>query len=132
MSYVLLKHLHVTFVVLSATGFFLRGLLMMRDSPLLQRRWVKVVPHVNDTGLLAAALGLVFTTGQYPFIHAWVTAKIFGLIAYIILGSVALRAGRTPGARVAAWMAALLVFGWVVSVALTKNPWGFFSPAVGG
>lgn len=132
MSYVLLKHLHVTFVVLSITGFFLRGLLMMRASPLLHRRWMNVVPHVNDTGLLAAALGLVFLTGQYPFVHAWVTAKIFGLIAYIILGSLALRAGRTRGTRIAAFLAAMVVFGWVVSVALTKNPWGFLSPAVGG
>lgn len=132
MSYVLLKHLHVTFVALSVAGFFARGLLMMRGSPLLQRRWVKVVPHINDTGLLAAALGLVFMIEQYPFVHAWVTAKIFGLIAYIILGSVALKAGRTPGVRIAAWLAALAVFGWVVSVALTKNPWGFLSPAAGG
>jgi len=127
MSYVLFKHLHVTFVVLSVTGFFLRGVLMMRDSPLLHRRWVKVVPHVNDTALLAAALGLMVITGQYPFVHDWVTAKVFGLIAYIILGSLALKAGRTRGARIGAWLAALAVFGWVVTVALTKNPWGFVS-----
>lgn len=127
MSYVLLKHFHVTFVVLSVAGFFMRGVLMMRESPLLQRRWIKVVPHVNDTGLLAAALGLVVVTGQYPFVHAWVTAKIFGLIGYIILGSVALKVGRTRTQRIAAWLAALAVFGWVVTVALTKNPWGFFS-----
>lgn len=132
MSYVLLKHLHVSFVVLSIAGFFSRGLLMMRASPLLQRRWVKVVPHVNDTGLLAAALGLVVVTGQYPFVHAWVTAKIFGLIAYIILGSVALKAGRTRGQRVAAWLGALAVFSWVVTVALTKNPWGFLNLQGGG
>lgn len=131
MSYVVLKHLHVVFVVLSATGFFVRGLLMMWASPWLERRWVKVVPHVNDTLLLAAALGLVVVTGQYPFAVDWVTAKIFGLIAYIILGSVALRAGRTRGMRIAAWVAALAVFGWVISVALTKNPFGVLS-LVGG
>ncbi len=132
MSYVLLKHLHVTFVVLSVTGFFLRGLLMMRESPLQHRRWIKIAPHVNDTALLAAALGLVVVTGQYPFVHDWVTAKIFGLIVYIILGAVALRAGRTRRVRIAALMAALVVFGWLVSVALTKNPWGFVSWPGGG
>lgn len=132
MSYLLLKHLHVSFVILSAVGFFLRGLLMVRDSPLLQRRWVNVVPHINDTALLAAAISLVVMSGQYPFVHAWVTAKIFGLIAYIILGAVALRAGRTRRVRIAALLAALVVFGWVVSVALTKNPWGFLSLAAGG
>lgn len=129
--YLALKHLHVTFVVLSVTGFFLRGLLMLRGSPFLQRRWIKIVPHLNDTGLLAAAIGLSAVTEQYPFVHGWVTAKVFGLIAYIILGSVALKAGKTQGVRVAAWVAALVVFGYVVSVALTKDPLGVFSLASG-
>lgn len=121
-----IKHLHVACVAISLSGFFLRGLLMMRDSPLLARPWLKFVPHVNDTILLAAAIALTVLTGQYPFIDAWVTAKIFGLIAYIILGSVALKAGRTKGVRVAAWLAALGTFGYVVSVALTRHPSGFF------
>lgn len=123
--YAAVKDLHIACVTLSGLGFFLRGLLMMVDSPLLQRRWVGIVPHVNDTVLLAAAIGLTFLTQQFPFVDAWVTAKIFGLIAYIILGAVALRAGRTRRVRVAAWFAALMVFGYVVSVALTKSPWGF-------
>lgn len=123
--YAAVKHLHIACVTLSGVGFFLRGLLMMADSPVLQRRWIRIVPHVNDTVLLAAAIALVFLTQQFPFVDAWVTAKIFGLIAYIILGAVALRAGRTRGVRVAAWFGALAVFGYVVSVALTKSPWGF-------
>lgn len=129
--YPAIKHLHITFVVLSGTGFFMRGLLMLQESPWLKRRWMKVVPHVVDTGLLAAAIALVVVTDQYPFVDAWVTAKIFGLIAYIILGSVALKAGRTKRMRAAAWLAALATFGYVVSVALTKNPWGVLSLAGG-
>ncbi|CAG0952683.1 Protein YchQ [Rhodocyclaceae bacterium] len=129
--YFAIKHLHITCVILSGTGFFLRGLLMANRSPLLGRRWMKVLPHINDTLLLAAAIGLVAMTEQYPFIDAWVTAKIFGLIAYIILGSVALKAGRTRRIRLAAWLGALVTFGYVVSVALTKNPWGVFSLAGG-
>lgn len=129
--YAAIKHLHITCVILSGTGFFLRGLLMFRDSPLLSRRWIKVVPHVNDTALLAAAIALTVLTDQYPFVDAWVTAKVFGLIAYVILGSLALKAGRTKGARRAAWFAALAVFGFVVSVALTKSPWGVLSLAGG-
>lgn len=129
--YTVVKHLHILFVTLSVSGFVVRGLLMMRGSPLLHRRWFKVVPHVNDTLLLAAALALMVMSEQYPFVDAWVTAKVFGLIAYIILGSLALKAGRTPAVRLAAWLAALAVFGYVVTVALTKNPWGLFSLAGG-
>lgn len=128
-AYLVLKHLHVTCVVLSIAGFFLRGLLMLRDSPLLARPWLRTVPHVNDTLLLAAAIGLSIVTAQYPFVHGWVTAKIFGLITYIVLGSVALKAGRSKGVRVVAWLAALLCFGYIVSVALTKNPLGLLALA---
>jgi len=123
--YLALKYLHVTCVVISMSGFFLRGVWMLADSPMLARRWVKVLPHINDTLLLVAAIGLVLVTGQYPFVSGWVTAKIFGLLAYIGLGIFALRRGRTKAQRAAFWLAALMSAGYVVSVALTRDPRGF-------
>ncbi len=125
--YVLVKYVHVISVVLSVGGFFLRGLLMMRDSRLLQARWIKVLPHINDTVLLVAALTLAAMSGQYPFVADWVTAKIFGVIAYIILGALALRDASSRRTRIACWFASLAVFGWIVSVALTRQPLGVFA-----
>ncbi len=122
--YLAIKHLHVTCVVISGLGFFLRGILMLLDSPLQQRRMIRIVPHVNDSLLLAAAIALVVMSEQYPFVEGWVTAKVFGLVFYIILGSIALKAGRTKRVRLLAWLMALLVFGYIVSVALTKDPRG--------
>jgi uncharacterized membrane protein SirB2 len=127
MSYLLLKHLHVTFVVISITGFFLRGIWMLTDSPLLDRRWVRVVPHVNDTLLLAAAIGLSVVQQQYPFVHGWVTAKVLGLLAYIGFGLFALRRGRSKRVRAGFWLAAMICFAYIVSVALTKDPRGFLA-----
>ena len=125
MNYLLLKHLHVTAVVVSGTGFFLRGLLMLNDSPLLQRRLLKVLPHIVDTVLLGSAITMALISTQYPFVQPWLTAKFFGLLAYILLGTVALKRGRTLGMRVSAFFAALLVYAWIVSVAITKNLAGF-------
>jgi uncharacterized membrane protein SirB2 len=125
--YLAVKYVHVISVVLSLTGFFLRGILMMRDSPLLAARWIKVVPHVNDTVLLVAALSLAAMSGQYPFVVGWVTAKVLGVIAYIILGALALRDASTRRMRIACWLASLAVFGWIVSVALTRQPLGFLA-----
>lgn len=125
--FVLVKYVHVVSVVLSVTGFFLRGLLMMRDSPLLNVRWMKVLPHVNDTVLLIAALSLAVMSGQYPFVVDWVTAKVFGVIVYIILGALALRDANTRTMRISCWLASLMVFGWIVSVALTRQPMGFLA-----
>lgn len=127
MDYLLLKHIHMTAVTLSGTGFVLRGLLMLVRSPVLDARWVRIAPHVVDTVLLASAIGLVILIGQYPFVHGWVTAKVLGLLAYIGLGMFALRRGRSQTVRFAFWVAALAVFGWIVSVALTKDPAGWLA-----
>lgn len=125
--YALVKHVHVISVTLSVTGFFLRGILMLREAPLMNARWVKVLPHVNDTILLAAALTLAAMSNQYPFVTNWVTAKVFGVIAYIILGALALRDASTRKMRIVCWIASLAVFGWILSVALTRQPMGFFA-----
>lgn len=127
MLYSLLKHLHVACAVISGCGFFLRGLWMMRRSPLLDARWVRIAPHVVDTLLLASAIGLVVVTQQYPLAQNWVSAKILGLLAYIGLGMAALRRGRTRTVRIASWVAALAAFGYIVSVALSRNAAGFLA-----
>jgi uncharacterized membrane protein SirB2 len=120
-AYALLKSAHVTCVVVSGAGFILRGLWMLQDSPLLARRWVRVAPHVVDTALLASAIALAAATGQYPFVQGWITAKVFGLVAYIGLGTIALKRGRTRGVRLAAFCGALLVFSYIVAVATTRS-----------
>lgn len=122
-----LKLIHISCVVISIHFFFLRGIWMMFDSPLLQARWVKIVPHVIDATLLFSALALAWQIKQYPFVHGWLTAKVFGLIAYIILGTIALKRGKTRQIRVLAWVAALLVFSFIVWVAATHNPAPFLN-----
>lgn len=127
MSYILLKHLHVTAVAVSGAGFLLRGLLMLRDSPLLQRRVFKILPHVIDTILLGSAIAMAVISAQYPFVQPWLTAKFFGLLAYIVFGMMALKRGRTKGQRAAWLLAALLAFAYIVSVALARDPLGFLA-----
>ena len=121
MNYLAVKHLHITCAVVSGSFFLLRGIWMLADSPLLQRRWVRVLPHVVDTLLLASALVLVFWSGQYPFVQTWLTAKLLALIAYIGLGTVALKRGKTRGVRTFALFAALATFAYIVAVALTRQ-----------
>ena len=126
------KVLHVTFVAAGGLGFLLRGLLMLADSPPAKQGWLRLAPHVNDTLLLAAAVALAVMSGQYPFVDGWLTAKVLALAAYVILGSVALKAGRTKGIRLVAWLGALVLYGYVISVALAKDPRGFLALTGGG
>ncbi|MFZ6720093.1 SirB2 family protein [Undibacterium sp. Ji49W] len=120
-SYVGIKHLHMTCAALSGSLFLLRGIWMLRSSSMLTRRWVRILPHVIDTILLASALTLAMWSGQYPFRQDWLTAKLLALILYIVLGTVALKRGKTPAIRAVALVAALLVFAYIVSVALTRQ-----------
>ena len=118
MVYAAVKELHVAAVALSWTLFFLRGVWMIADSPRLKARWVRVVPHVNDTILLLAGLYLATFVGLQP----WIVAKLVALVAYILIGMVAITRGRTKPVRIAAWIAAQCVFLYIVAVALRKNP----------
>lgn len=116
-----LKYLHITCAAISITGFVIRGLWMLRDSPRLRKRWVKVAPHVNDTLLLAAGIALAVRIQQYPFVHGWLTAKILALIAYIVIGAIGLKYGKTRNIRIAAWLGASAIFLYIVLVALTRQ-----------
>ena len=125
MDYTALKTLHLATIAVTLALFVLRGAWMMADSPRLQARWVRIVPHLNDTLLLASGFGLAIMLGQYPLVDGWLTAKLVALIAYIVLGTVALKRGKTRRTRIAAWIAALLVFGYIVAVAVTHDPLPF-------
>ena len=120
-----LKFTHVSCAAISYTLFVIRGVWVMRGSALLQQRWVRTVPHVVDTVLLASAIAMAIITRQYPLAEPWLTAKVIALAFYIALGALALHYGETRSIRVTAWIAAQAVFAYIVAVALTRSalPW---------
>jgi uncharacterized membrane protein SirB2 len=124
LSYLVLKFVHVGAVAASFGLFALRGLWMLQAPARLRLRWVRIVPHVVDTVLLASAIALAVLTAQYPLQQPWLTAKVLGLLVYILLGMVALH-GSVRGLRAIAWILALAVFGYIVAVAHTRAvlPW---------
>ena len=118
----LLKIIHIAAAALSISGFVVRGIWMLQASSKLQLKWVRVIPHVNDSVLLLSAIFLALRLHQYPLTHDWLTAKLVALLFYIGLGIVALRTGKTRLIRVNAFVAALGVFIYIVAVAVTRNP----------
>ena len=119
--YEITKIVHIATAFLSISSFILRGVWMMKSSSLLQNRWVKVVPHINDTILLIAAIILVIVTAQYPGPTTWINIKIIALIIYIILGTIALKRGKTMRVRVIAFVSAVLIFVYIFDVAMSKT-----------
>jgi len=122
-----IKAIHLTCVALSFSGFFIRGIWMLQGSVKLKQRWVKITPHIVDTLLLASAVMLAVQWRLSPLEHAWLMAKIIGLLVYIGAGMVALRFGRSRNVRLTAWVFGLLTFLYIVSVALTKSVMGWLA-----
>lgn len=120
--YAAIKHIHLLTVAISLGLFSLRGVWMLLDSPQLQKRWVKILPHIVDTALLVSALALCVIIGQYPFVEGWLTAKVLGLVAYIVLGTIALKRGKTKTIRVTALVAALISVAYIVGAAIKHSP----------
>lgn len=120
--YQALKHTHQLLAIISVLGFILRSFWLFRQSPLLQAKLSKILPHAIDTLLLASAIGLMVTVNQYPFINHWLTAKLLALIAYILFGVITLKRAQTNQGKVAALVAALACFGYILAVAITKSP----------
>ena len=124
MDYATLKLVHQTAVALSISGFAARGVAGLLDARWVRGRAARTVPHVVDTVLLASALGLAWVLRLNPITTPWLLAKIVGLLLYIGFGMVALRPGLPRAVRALALLAALVCFGQIVAMALTKSPAG--------
>ena len=113
--------LHITTVALSISGFILRGILLFSGSTLIRQKLFRIVPHIVDTLLLASAITLAFQRGLNPAEQPWLAMKIVGLLVYIALGLVAFRFGRTRNQRMLAWLGGIVVFAYIVGLAITKQ-----------
>lgn len=120
--YLILKNFHMAFAGIAIVGFLLRGYWHVTDSKLLQSRATRVLPHVSDALFLVTGIWLVLMLNLNALQYDWLLAKFAGLFAYIGLGMVAFRFGRTPGIRLVAFIAAVMSFAYIVGAALAKSP----------
>jgi uncharacterized membrane protein SirB2 len=117
----LLKTIHVTTALLSISGFAVRGYWRLNAAPQLKRKWVRIAPHIVDTLLLLSAIALAWHLAQYPFVQPWLTAKLIGLVVYILLGLTVMRFAKRRATQFTAYVLAIITFLYIVSVALTHS-----------
>jgi uncharacterized membrane protein SirB2 len=127
MDYATVKLIHQGAVAVSIMGFFARGLGALRGARWVRERAARTLPHIVDTILLLSAIALAWMLRLSPLQAPWLLAKIVGLVLYIALGMLALRPGRPDAVRAGAFFAALVAFGYIVSVAFSKDPAGFLA-----
>ncbi len=120
--WMVVKHLHITLVVISVGGFVLRGVLMLLQSKILQQRWIKRLPHIVDTLLFASGIFLAWSSHQYPFVNSyWLTSKMLALVAYIGFGMLALNYGRNRIIRGIAMVVACGCAAYMIVTATNRN-----------
>jgi uncharacterized membrane protein SirB2 len=127
MSYLVLKTIHVLAATLTISGFLLRGYWMLIESDKLRLRATRVVPHVVDTLFLLSGAAMVWVLQVNPFTQSWLVAKFTGLIAYILLGTLAIKRGKTLHARLIALVGAVSVFAYIAGVAFAKSPFSWIA-----
>lgn len=122
-----IKSVHIAAVLASGMLFLLRGAALHAGQTWAMAAPLRYLSYTIDTVLLTAALMLATLLHQYPFVHGWLTTKVVLLVVYIVLGTYALKRGSTRNVRILCWLAALLVYGFMISVARAHHPAGIFT-----
>ena len=119
--YLALKLAHITAAILTISGFALRGFWMLTDSANLDRRIVKIAPHIVDSVFLLSGIGLIWILRLPVMSQPWLMAKLLALVLYVLLGTVALRRGKTKRTRTIALLLAILTFAYIAGAAMNKS-----------
>jgi uncharacterized membrane protein SirB2 len=126
-----LRTLHIACVLLSGALFFARGASVLTGAAWPMRKAVRLASYAIDTVLLAAALALVAALPMALFANGWLTTKIVLLLAYIALGTFALKRARTQRSRALCFVGAVALFLFMISVARAHHPLGVLAGWVG-
>ncbi|WP_230408163.1 SirB2 family protein [Undibacterium baiyunense] len=123
--YLQLKHLHLTCITLSLILFVTRFYWRKQNPSMLQKKWVKILPHTIDTILLASAIGMAIIASINPLEQTWLAAKILALLAYIFAGTFAIKRASNPQVQNLSFVLALTCFAYILMVAFSKQvlPW---------
>lgn len=122
--YMIVKHLHATFAVLSLVFLLLRVFLAWSTAAKLDKPWLKVLPHAIDGLLVASIVGVVVVTGMYPFSVPFVTEKLIAFIVYIVfsvLTVLALRGRFSVKLKAPFAAVAIMSWFWLAKVAFMKQ-----------
>ena len=119
--YLLVKQAHIGFVVLSLGLFVFRGSLAV-FGVYRPNKVTNIVVHGVDTLLLLCGVSLAVMISINPFVTPWLMAKLIGLVVFVLIAGAGVRRGRTKSVRLLAFILAIAVFLYIVTVAVTKNP----------
>ncbi len=116
------KHLHMTLAAISVALFTLRFVWLLRHSVMLERKWVKITPHIIDALLITVGIAMAVKLLINPMEQLWLAEKLLALAAYIFTAFYTLKLARNRTMQFIGYFGAI---GWillVVRLAMTKTP----------
>jgi len=127
-----IKWVHIASVLASGALFLLRGLLVQTG----RERWAmaalpRFLSYGIDTVLLSAALMLLTILPHAMYATGWLALKLVLLVAYVVLGSLALKRGRTARMRRWCFVGALAVYVTIIGIARAHHPLGWWHAWLG-
>ena len=129
--YAEIRFVHIAAVLASGGLFLTRGLVLFSGLGWAMAGPIRYLSYTIDTVLLTAALMLMTIVRQYPFVDPWLTVKVLLLVVYIALGVIAFATAAPRHVRAGCWVAALIVFAFIYSVARAHDPFGFLRAVAG-
>ena len=117
----IVKHFHVWFAILSISGFVLRFIWLNHRPQLLQQRWVKILPHVNDTALLASGVSMAIGFGYSFHTFSWLLVKLLLVVVYIVFGALTLKLQIASLYRFMLFSLSLILYFSILTLAVMKH-----------
>lgn len=127
-----IKAAHIFCVLLSGALFALRGTLVLAGrGGIAQAAPVRYLSYAIDTSLLTAALMLLTILPGTVFANGWLATKLVLVVAYVVLGTLALTRGRSLRGRATCFTAALCSYLYIIGVAYMHHPLGWLYGLIG-
>ncbi len=127
MNVQLVKFVHIVAVSVSFALFFVRGLWVLRSYPSPQEQWVRYLPSTVDTIIVASALFVLWSKRSQGWPGDWLSIKLMLLAVYLGLAIAGLNLSRELWAKLLAWVAALLLFLFITTIAVLHDSRGLLA-----
>lgn len=105
--YMMIKHLHLTIIVLTFVFFVINLVLTMKASDMAKNKFLKITPHILYTLFVVTFIYLTSVIELYPFVNGWASSKLAGFVFYVLSITLALKWAKNNMWRIAGAISAV-------------------------
>jgi uncharacterized membrane protein SirB2 len=111
--YMIVKHAHLTIILLTFVFFIINFVLTMRKSDMVNNKLLKIGPHILYTLFAITFIYMVAVNplNLYPFVNGWASSKLGGFVLYVLSITLALKWAKSTLWRIAGLISAIFWLG---------------------